>query len=72
MTLHDLNDDTLLTVNEAASLLTCSASILNKMRVAGRGPAYIKLGRHVRYQVCDLRAWLEAQRRSATSDKAIA
>lgn len=44
----------------AAELLNLSKSTLNKMRSEGRGPAYCKLGRAVRYRPDDLRAWAKS------------
>lgn len=38
-----------------------------KYRVTGGGPAYIKLGRKVVYEVADLDRWLERFRRTSTS-----
>lgn len=55
-------------VNEAATLLGLSASTLNKWRVQGCGPRYVKLGRAVLYRVEDLDRWLQEHTRSSTSD----
>lgn len=30
-------------------------------RSTNRGPAYVKVGRHVRYRTADVEAWLESQ-----------
>jgi hypothetical protein len=38
------------------------------MRVDGRGPAYRKHGRYVRYHIEDLVAYSEASKRRSTSD----
>jgi len=48
----------MLTTHEAARLLGLSPSTLNKWRVYGRGPRFVKLGRAVRYQRTDLDAYL--------------
>lgn len=58
----------LLTVEEAAERLRLSVSILNKWRVSGDGPAFLKLGRRVLYSVADLDAWATAGRRNSTSE----
>jgi predicted DNA-binding transcriptional regulator AlpA len=34
---------------------------LANWRCDGRGPRYLKVGRHVRYRVADLEAWLDRQ-----------
>lgn len=53
---------------ELAAILTgLSASTLNKLRVSGGGPAYIKLGRSVFYRRADIDVWLNAARRRSTS-----
>ncbi|WP_421736585.1 helix-turn-helix transcriptional regulator [Caulobacter sp.] len=51
-------DGGLLTVEEAAYRLRLSESSLNKWRVSGNGPAFIKLGRRIFYRTSDLDAWL--------------
>ena len=56
---------------EAAAVLTgLSVSTLNKLRIYGEGPAYLKLGRRVAYDVADLNAWLASKRRRSTSEPA--
>jgi excisionase family DNA binding protein len=53
---------------EAASWLRLTKNTLEKMRVNGRGPAYRKHGRHVRYHIEDLVEYSQASRRRSTSD----
>lgn len=61
-------DARLLRTDEAAELLGLSKATLCKLRHTGRGgPKYLKLGRRVVYDQRDLREWLEANRRSNTS-----
>ena len=57
-----------LNVEAAAAYTGISASTLNKLRVFGGGPVFLKLGRRVAYDVADLDAWLTARRRRSTSD----
>jgi predicted DNA-binding transcriptional regulator AlpA len=57
-----------LNVEAAADYTGISASTLNKLRVFGGGPVFLKLGRRVAYDVADLDAWLTARRRRSTSD----
>lgn len=52
----------------SAEYLRLSRSTLQKMRVVGGGPAYVKLGRRVRYPIKDLDSWLMARRRNSTSE----
>ncbi len=47
---------------EAAAILGCSVAMLRKCRLLRRGPAYIKVGRLVRYREADLAAYLDANR----------
>jgi hypothetical protein len=52
----------------AAKILNISASFLNKARMTGDGPPYVKFGFHVRYNVAVLLAWVASRSRSSTSD----
>jgi predicted DNA-binding transcriptional regulator AlpA len=54
---------------DAATYCGLSASTLNKLRVFGGGPKYLKLGRTVCYDVLDLDSWLTTKRRASTSDR---
>jgi predicted DNA-binding transcriptional regulator AlpA len=47
---------------EAAGTLGCSVALLRKWRLFGDGPAYVKIGRLVRYQQADIDAFLESHR----------
>lgn len=55
-------------VEAAAAYVGLSASTLNKLRVFGGGPAFIKLGRRVVYDARDLDQWLSDRRRQSTSE----
>lgn len=57
----------MMSVSEAAAYLGLAESTLNKRRLTGDGPAYLKLGRRVVYRQIDLDAWLESHRRFSTS-----
>jgi len=58
----------LLTTIQAAARLNLSPSTLNKSRLTGDGPRFVKLGSAVRYRSDDLDAWVSAQVRRSTSD----
>jgi predicted DNA-binding transcriptional regulator AlpA len=58
----------LLTASEAARLLKVSVSWLAKARMRGDGPAYIKVGRSIRYAEVALQQWLKARQRLSTSE----
>jgi hypothetical protein len=47
---------------EAAVILGCTISALRKWRLLGKGPAYCKIGRLVRYADADLAEYLDASR----------
>ena len=55
----------------AAARIGLSRSTLEKLRVYGGGPPYLKLGRLVRYRVTDLDAWLAERMVANTSEKAL-
>jgi hypothetical protein len=51
---------------EAAKALCCSVAAMRKWRLLGNGPAYVKMGRLVRYSEADLQSFLAAHRVSTT------
>ncbi len=56
-------DRRILRTPEAAEYVGLSPSTLEKNRVAGQGPRFIRLGgRAVGYDINDLDAWLDKQR----------
>jgi hypothetical protein len=57
-------------VKIAARLLDLSESHLNKARVYGGGPPFVKFGATVRYHIPTLLEWAAAQTRRSTSDQA--
>ena len=57
----------LLTVSEVAALLRCSVSSLNKWRLFGNGPTFIKVGSRVRYRLTDIALWVARESRTSTS-----
>jgi len=54
---------------DAAAYCASSKSTFDKYRLTGEGPAYIKLGRVVVYDLEDLDAWLASHRRLSTSEQ---
>ena len=59
----------LLTTAEAAQELGVTKSYLEKLRVYGSGPVFVKLGRSVRYEQSALDSWISLGRRRSTSDE---
>jgi excisionase family DNA binding protein len=57
----------LLTQSEAAKVLRLSERTLERLRLSGGGPLYVKAGRAVRYRESDLESWIDARVVSSTS-----
>lgn len=57
-----------LNTHAAAAYSGLARSTLEKLRVFGGGPHYIKIGRRVVYDLTDLEQWLGNHRRRSTSD----
>jgi hypothetical protein len=60
--------DPYLTVQEAACLLQMSMSFLNKARVYGGGPIFVRFGRKIRYRKSALENWAAARTFTATCE----
>jgi excisionase family DNA binding protein len=52
----------LMTPDELAEELGIPRATINQWRYWHKGPAFIKVGKHVRYRRGDVAAWLEAHR----------
>ena len=59
----------MLTTHEAASYLRLSARTLERLRVTGTGPKFVRIGKSIRYQPSALEAYIAARVRSSTSEK---
>lgn len=59
----------LLTPSDAAEILKKAPKTLEAWRQRGYGPAYVLVGRDVRYRVRDLERWLAGQTRRSTADR---
>ena len=57
-----------MTEAEAASLLGMSRRTLQKWRLTGGGPEYLKVGKSVRYAEDYIHGWLDRCRRRSTSE----
>lgn len=62
------NHSHLKTTEGAAEYAGLSVSFLNKSRVSGFGPKFLKLGRRVMYDARDIDAWLASRSRNSTSE----
>lgn len=61
---------TILTTPEAAQHCRLSTPTLERLRLRGDGPAYLKIGKAVRYRAADIDAWLETRLTHSTSQAA--
>jgi excisionase family DNA binding protein len=52
----------LMDVAELASYLGLPVSTVYDWRVHGKGPAAFRFGKHLKFAVCDVRAWMAEQR----------
>lgn len=60
-----------LTPHEAATYLRVSKSYLDKLRVYGGGPEFMRLGkRKILYAIADLKSWAASRRHRSTSEYA--
>jgi predicted DNA-binding transcriptional regulator AlpA len=66
---RDQNRERLLTPRDAADVLRLSPSWLAKARMRGDGPAFVKLGRSIRYSETALAQFMKAHVRLSTSDR---
>jgi hypothetical protein len=58
----------LLKQSEAATALRLSERSLERMRLQGAGPLFVKAGRSVRYRLSDLETWIAARVVASTSE----
>jgi len=57
------------TTVEAADQLHLSTRTLERHRISGTGPVFVKLGHSVRYLKSDLEDWVQEQRFKSTSEE---
>ena len=55
--------------DSSSCYLGVSSSKLEKLRVYGGGPPYVKIGRAVRYRLEDLDHWVECRLQDSTSQQ---
>ena len=61
---------TLLTGREAALVLRLSERTIERMRVSGKGPRFVRIDNHsIRYREQDLEAYIAARVVSSTSER---
>lgn len=59
----------LLDQREASAALRLSERTLERFRVSGGGPMFVKAGRRVLYREADLEEWIALNLRASTSDR---
>ena len=59
----------ILDTSEAAARVRLSKPTLERLRLTGNGPAFVKLGRAVRYRKADLDDWLASRLVRSTSQE---
>ena len=64
-----MNTEEYLRPTEAAAYLKSSTSTLAKLRCAGGGPCYVRIGRAIRYRKSELDEFMTASRVSSTSEE---
>ena len=62
------NPRRMLRVEEVAALTSLSLSYLNKLRVAGNGLPFRKIGRAVLYDPQEVDTWLDRHKQNSTSE----
>ncbi|MFT6009255.1 MAG: excisionase family DNA binding protein [Parasphingorhabdus sp.] len=55
-----------ITPDQAAAYLGMSAFTLSSYRHLGKGPAFYKVGKHVKYRKSDLETWIDSCRVSTS------
>lgn len=60
-----------LRTRDAAAYLAISPRTLEKYRLTGEGPPFLKIGRAVVYDSADLDAWLADKVRQSTAENSI-
>jgi len=57
--IQDLSEDALLTEDEAADSLRISVRTLQAWRLKQAGPAFVRVGRTIRYRHGDIKVWIK-------------
>jgi predicted DNA-binding transcriptional regulator AlpA len=59
----------LLTQRQCAEALVLSERTLERFRVSGLGPKFVRVGKSVRYRLSDVEAWIASRVVGSTSEK---
>jgi len=58
----------LLDQDQAAEVLSVRPRTMESWRCRGGGPPFVRIGRHVRYRLSDLHAWIDERTFRSTAD----
>lgn len=58
----------ILNTREAAAYVRLGKPTMERFRISGAGPVFVKLGGAVRYRKSDLDSWIETRRVRSTSE----
>jgi predicted DNA-binding transcriptional regulator AlpA len=58
----------LLTQRQAAEMLALSERTLERFRVSGLGPKFVRMGKSVRYRLSDVEVWIASRTVGSTSE----
>ena len=61
--------DPLLSIEDLAEYLGVPITTIYDWRVDGKGPCGVRVGRHVKFAVSDVRAWIDGQRESRPGNR---
>jgi hypothetical protein len=67
--IREVHMTVLLNTRQAAERCNLSPRTLEKLRIVGGGPHFVRLGGAVRYQLEDLDSWVATNRRRTTSEQ---
>lgn len=65
----ETDEDTLLTTEQLAAVRSVPPSRIEKERLKGDGPPFLKDGHLVRYRLGDYRAWLASKQRFTSTSE---
>jgi excisionase family DNA binding protein len=60
----------LIGVEELSEYLDVPVKTLYEWHQSGKGPAAVRVGRRLRYLLCDVRSWLDGQRTRPAEERA--
>ena len=59
----------LLTQRQASEMLALSERTLERFRISGIGPKFVRMGKSIRYRLGDVEAWIERRTVGSTSEQ---